>query len=69
MTLLEVDDIHTYYGNIEALKGISLEVYDFNPRARRVYEKAGFVHEGTGREALLFDGDWIDVHYMAIVAT
>jgi len=26
MTLLEVDDIHTYYGNIEALKGISLTV-------------------------------------------
>jgi len=26
MPLLEVEDIHTYYGNIEALKGISLEV-------------------------------------------
>ena len=52
-----------------ALHRISLEVYDFNPRARRVYEKVGFVHEGTGREALLFDGNWIDVHYMAIVAT
>ena len=26
MALLELDDIHTYYGNIEALKGISLEV-------------------------------------------
>jgi branched-chain amino acid transport system ATP-binding protein len=26
MSLLEVDDIHTYYGNIEALKGISLTV-------------------------------------------
>jgi branched-chain amino acid transport system ATP-binding protein len=26
MPLLEVSDIHTYYGNIEALKGISLEV-------------------------------------------
>ena len=25
-TLLEVEDIHTYYGNIEALKGISLTV-------------------------------------------
>lgn len=47
---------------------ISLEVYAFNPRARHVYEKVGFVHEGTGREALLFDGQWIDVHYMAILA-
>jgi branched-chain amino acid transport system ATP-binding protein len=26
MALLEVDDIHTSYGNIEALKGVSLEV-------------------------------------------
>ena len=26
MALLELDDIHTYYGNIEALKGISLTV-------------------------------------------
>jgi branched-chain amino acid transport system ATP-binding protein len=26
MGLLELDDIHTFYGNIEALKGISLEV-------------------------------------------
>ena len=50
------------------LHRISLEVYDVNPRARRVYEKVGFVHEGTGREALLFDGEWVDVHYMAILA-
>ena len=26
MALLEVHDLHTYYGNIEALKGISLTV-------------------------------------------
>ena len=26
--MLEVEDIHTYYGNIEALKGISLEVQE-----------------------------------------
>lgn len=49
------------------LHRISLEVYDFNPRARHVYDKVGFVHEGTGREALLFDGEWVDVHYMAII--
>jgi branched-chain amino acid transport system ATP-binding protein len=28
MALLEVSDLHTFYGNIEALKGISLEVED-----------------------------------------
>src|ERR671937_1455186 len=26
MAFLEVDDIHTFYGNIQALKGISIEV-------------------------------------------
>jgi hypothetical protein len=26
MALLEVDDIHAYYGNIHALKGVSLSV-------------------------------------------
>ncbi|MCY1685120.1 GNAT family N-acetyltransferase [Kocuria sp. SL71] len=47
---------------------ITLEVYDFNPRARHVYEKVGFMHEGTGREALRLDDEWIDVHFMAILA-
>jgi branched-chain amino acid transport system ATP-binding protein len=28
MALLEIQDLHTYYGNIEALKGISLDVDD-----------------------------------------
>ncbi|QIM23045.1 GNAT family N-acetyltransferase [Phycicoccus sp. HDW14] len=46
---------------------IHLEVYDTNPRARHVYEKVGFVHEGTGRDALLLDGRWVDVHFMAVL--
>lgn len=44
------------------LHRISLEVYAFNPRARHVYEKVGFVHEGTGRDALLFDGELSLIH-------
>jgi branched-chain amino acid transport system ATP-binding protein len=28
MALLELDDIHTFYGNIEALKGVTLEVQE-----------------------------------------
>ncbi|NKY37468.1 GNAT family N-acetyltransferase [Nocardia speluncae] len=51
------------------LHRITLQVYAFNPRARHVYEKVGFRLEGTGRDALRFDGDWIDVHYMAALAT
>lgn len=49
------------------LHRVQLEVYAFNPRARRVYEKVGFVHEGTQREALLFDGEWVDAHVMGIL--
>jgi RimJ/RimL family protein N-acetyltransferase len=45
---------------------IELEVYDFNPRARHVYEKLGFVHEGTKRDALQWDGKWIDCHCMGL---
>lgn len=48
---------------------IELEVYDFNPRARRVYEKAGFRLEGTKRDALLWDGAWVDAHIMSLLAT
>jgi RimJ/RimL family protein N-acetyltransferase len=48
---------------------VELEVYDFNPRARHVYEKAGFVHEGTKRQALFWDGEWVDAHLMAMLAS
>jgi RimJ/RimL family protein N-acetyltransferase len=50
------------------LHRVSLEVFDFNPRARHVYEKIGFVYEGTQRDALRWDGQWIDAHVMAILA-
>jgi RimJ/RimL family protein N-acetyltransferase len=46
---------------------IELQVYDFNPRARRVYEKVGFVHEGTMRDALRWDGEWVDCHLMGLL--
>jgi RimJ/RimL family protein N-acetyltransferase len=50
------------------LHRVDLEVYEFNPRARRVYEKVGFVYEGTKRQALRWDGAWIDAHVMSILA-
>lgn len=46
------------------LHRIDLEVYAFNPRAQRVYEKAGFIVEGRRREALEFDGERIDAIIM-----
>jgi RimJ/RimL family protein N-acetyltransferase len=50
------------------LHRVGLEVFDFNPRARHVYEKVGFVHEGTRRHALRFDDEWVDAHDMSILA-
>jgi RimJ/RimL family protein N-acetyltransferase len=46
---------------------IGLEVYDVNPRARHVYEKLGFVREGTMRDALRWDGQWVDAHVMGLL--
>ncbi|MBC7224941.1 MAG: GNAT family N-acetyltransferase [Anaerolineae bacterium] len=49
------------------LHRVSLDVYDFNPRAMRCYEKAGLRREGTKREALFRGGRFHDVHLMAIL--
>jgi RimJ/RimL family protein N-acetyltransferase len=49
------------------LHRIELDVYAFNPRDRRVYEKVGFVHDGTKREALHWQGAWVDAQVMAIL--
>lgn len=51
------------------LHRVELEVYDFNPRARHVYEKVGFTLEGTRREALRFEDGWVDCHVMGLLAT
>jgi RimJ/RimL family protein N-acetyltransferase len=51
------------------LHRISLEVYAFNPRARRAYEKVGFRAEGVLRESLRYNGEWIDATVMSILAS
>jgi RimJ/RimL family protein N-acetyltransferase len=49
------------------LERIWVDVYDFNERARHVYERVGFVHEGTLRHGLFRGGRYHDVHRMAIL--
>ena len=49
------------------LHRIYLQVYSTNPRARRSYEKAGFVLEGTLREAVYRHGKYIDMHVMSVL--
>jgi RimJ/RimL family protein N-acetyltransferase len=49
------------------LNRVELEVYDFNPRAMRAYEKAGFRSEGGRRQALYREGKFHNIHRMGIL--
>ncbi|MFI9829828.1 GNAT family N-acetyltransferase [Streptomyces sp. NPDC051913] len=42
-------------------------LYEWDARALRAYEKAGFVREGVRREADLRDGRWVDWVLMAVL--
>ena len=50
------------------LHRVHLDVYAFNPRAVRSYEKAGFVVEGRQRDTLKWDGEWMDSILMSVLA-
>jgi RimJ/RimL family protein N-acetyltransferase len=49
------------------LQRVSLNVFSYNLRAIRSYEKAGFVHEGRQRGNLLKEGSRFDLIYMGIL--
>jgi diamine N-acetyltransferase len=49
------------------LERLWLEVYDFNARARRSYDKAGFKLEGVERHAVYKLGGYRDVQLMSIL--
>ena len=49
------------------LHRVSLDVFEYNPRAIRSYEKAGFCVEGRQRQALHRDGRRWDMIYMGIL--
>ncbi len=58
------------YGfNILNLHNIWLEVYSFNKRAIKSYEKAGFKFLGKRREAKIINGKKYDEIYMDILAS
>jgi len=50
------------------LHRVALSVFEFNPRAVRAYEKAGFALEGRSREAVWRDGRYWDEIHMGILA-
>ena len=49
------------------LNRVYLRVYAFNQRGIRAYEKAGFTHEGTQREAIFREGAYHDMHMMSVL--
>jgi RimJ/RimL family protein N-acetyltransferase len=50
-----------------AMHRIYLHVYSHNKRAKRAYEKLGFVVEGTMRESYFRDGRYYDTIVMAVL--
>lgn len=59
----------TAYGIEElGLHRITLEVFDHNPRGRRVYDKVGYVVTGQRPDALVFDGLAVGATDMAVDA-
>jgi RimJ/RimL family protein N-acetyltransferase len=64
----EITRLVVDYALSVGLHRLSLGVYDFNPRAQRVYEKCGFVLEGRLRDTLRWDGEWHDELIMSVLA-
>jgi RimJ/RimL family protein N-acetyltransferase len=48
---------------------LGFDTWSFNPRAMRVADKAGFVHEGTQREVLQWEGKWLDLVHFGMLRT
>lgn len=51
------------------LNRVELGVHDFNTRAIRAYERAGFVREGVRRQHAFIDGRYIDSLVYGILAS
>ena len=49
------------------LRRIELSVLETNKRAQHMYEKIGFVKEGTKRKAVYKNGEYIDMHIYSIL--
>ena len=56
---------HAFY-NMN-LHRIELDVLAYNERAIHLYEKVGFKREGTRRKAVYKNGDFVDMHFYAIL--
>ncbi len=46
-----------------------LDVFDFNPQARKLYESEGFVFEGTLRDCKKRDGSYLSMHVLSMLSS
>jgi len=49
------------------LHRIELDVLNINTTAQKLYEKCGFVKEGTRRKAVYKKGSFVDMHIYSIL--
>jgi hypothetical protein len=49
------------------LHRIELDVYEYNPRAIKVYKRLGFKQEGIKREHNLYKGNYYDTLHMGLL--
>lgn len=66
----EATSLFLKYGFEElGLHKVELEVYSFNPRAERVYQKNGFVLEGVKRKNFRYNQEYYDTHVYGMLKT
>lgn len=63
---LMLDTLIAWARDTQIVKKISLRVRTDNQRAIRLYERKGFVNEGTIRKEILLDGSYFDHHCMGL---
>lgn len=64
----EATELFIQYGfERMGLRRIELDVYSFNPRAEKVYQKVGFVLEGVKRENYIYNGEYFDTKLYAML--
>jgi len=63
---LMLDTLIAWARDTDIVKKINLRVRTDNQRAIRLYERRGFVIEGTIRKAILFNGSYFDHYWMGL---
>jgi RimJ/RimL family protein N-acetyltransferase len=63
---LMLDTLIDWARDTQIVKKINLRVRTDNQRAIRLYERKGFVIEGTIRKEILLDGRYFDHHWMGL---